>query len=373
MDLTVGHAGADLNGDSGAVIQAALDHVGSLGGGKVTLLPGVYTLWDSLRPQSNTQLIGNGEATVLRKADGWEVPLWEDGDWGDEWACADPLPPVAVGHGVLVGSNRGGGFLGTVGTVLEITGTRMRISDRFHYDYMVSDNARVSSAHPLIAVDSVENVVISDLTLDGNAANNPPMNGCRGGGIWGLYAGATTIARVTVRRVNGDGMSYQNCRDWVIEHCLVEDNTGGGLHPGSGSQRPIIRDCISRRNGGWGIFVCWRVKHGQFERILLEANTAGGISIGHKDTDNTFRENRILGNGGPGIYSRDETFPMAPHRCLYERNTLQGNNNGEAQIVLDGEVHDLVFRDNNYDTATPAFRLGPGVVNATCDEPAMAE
>lgn len=372
MNLTIGLSGADINGNTGVAIQAGLDRVGTLGGGKITVLPGVYTLWNRLRMPSNTRLTGFGEGTILRKADGWSAPLWEDGDWGDEWACCDPLPPVTVGHGVLVRSNRGGGFLSTVGTVVEIVGTRMRLNARFNCDYMVADGATASSAHPLISVDGSENIEIDNLVLDGNAANNPRMDGCRGGGIWGLFAGKATIANVTVRNINGDGISFQNCRDWVVEDCLFEDNIGGGMHPGSGSQRPIIRRCVSRRNGGWGMFVCWRVKHGLFEENVLEDNTAGGISIGHKDTDNLFRLNRICRNAGPGIGMRDETFPMAPHRCTYEANTLEENNAGGAQVVITGQVHDLVFRNNIFAFGVRRYDVGPGVVNLVTEEEVAA-
>ena len=54
--------------------------------------------------------------------------------------------------------------------------------------------------------------------------------------------------------------------EWDRYPCRVESNTGLGLHPGSGSQRPIVRENHAIGNGSDGIFVCWRVKHGLFEK-----------------------------------------------------------------------------------------------------------
>jgi hypothetical protein len=373
MQIVVGQtADAEFRGDTNAIIQAALDFVGARGGGEVRLQPGVFTLWDAVRLPSNTALIGAGAETVLRKADGWSAPMWEDGDWGDDWLCCDPAPPVRLGQGVTVESETGVGFYATVGTVVEIAGNRFRINARFLHDYMVNRKARVDSVHPLVAVIDAKNCIIRDLTIDGNGANNPRMNGCRGGAVYGLFGHGVFVSGVIVRHFHGDALSFQHSHSWTVEGCIFEDNLGGGMHPGSGSKTPVLRGNISRRNKGWGLFVCWRVKGALYEDNILEENVAGGIAIGHKDTDNTFRSNIVRDNVGPGIYTRPETFPMGPHRGLYETNIITGNNGDGAQVVLDGEVHDLVFRDNIYDAATPRFQVGPGVVNLTTEETVTA-
>jgi len=121
-----------------------------------------------------------------------------------------------------------------------------------------------------------------------------------------------------------------------------------GLHPGSGSQRPIIRNNRSYGNDQIGLFLCWRVKHGLFEGNEIRDNGQTGISIGHKDTDNVFRNNVIVGNGIYGIYFRNETEPMAGHRNLIENNTIQNNGNKEKGygIYIDGETHDIKIVEN---------------------------
>jgi len=50
-----------------------------------------------------------------------------------------------------------------------------------------------------------------------------------------------------------------------------------GFHPGSGSQRPLFVDCVSRRNCQ-GIFFCWGVTDGIVRRCVCANNrkTNGG-------------------------------------------------------------------------------------------------
>jgi hypothetical protein len=359
MDITVGP-------DDG--IQGALDRVSESGGGTVTLLPGTYLMHDALRPGSGTSLVGSGEETILRKADGWEAPLWEDGDWGYDWATCDPPPPWRVGDGVQLSSDKDGGWNSTVATIVEIDGNRARVSRHFEGNHMVHDNARISKTHSIIDLDHVENVSLSDFVVEGNRKKNFRLDGCRGGAIHGLFANSVTVRHVTVRDLNGDAISYQRSDDWLIENCVTEGNAGHGLHPGSGAIRPVMRNCISRANGRCGIFVCWRVRHGVFEDNVFEGNGECGISIGHKDTDNLFRKNRIVGNDGPGIQFRGEKAPMCPDRCTFEENVIEGNHEGGAQVVVMGEVRDLVFRGNTYDSGSPRFEIGADARDIATEE-----
>jgi len=206
---------------------------------------------------------------------------------------------------------------------------------------------------------NLEGASIEDLVVDGNKEQNVSLNGCRGGGIF-LYRGYGTVIRgCEVRNFNGDGISFQQSNDVLVEDCLSDGNTGLGMHPGSGSQRPVVRRCIARNNGEDGLFLCWRVRHGLFEKNILENNGRYGISIGHKDTDNLLQENEIRGNGEDGIFFRNETVGMAGHRNRVEKNVIE-NNGGKsdgAGIRVRGETRDLVFRDNIIrDTRPPEER-----------------
>jgi parallel beta-helix repeat protein len=212
---------------------------------------------------------------------------------------------------------------------------------------------------PIVSGSHVEDVVIENLVIDGSKSTNPPLNGCRGGGIY-LYRGFNSVIRgCVVRNYNGDGISFQQSNDVQVVDCVSEENAELGLHPGSGSQRPVMRNNIARNNGTDGLFLCWRVRHGLFENNRLENNGRFGISIGHKDSDNLLRANQVTGNAESGIFFRIESAPMAPHRNRLEANVIEDNGRapGTAGIRIRGEVSDLTFERNQIrDTRSPNAR-----------------
>jgi parallel beta-helix repeat protein len=206
----------------------------------------------------------------------------------------------------------------------------------------------------------VRDVLVEGLTIDGNRSRAEYVDGCRAGGIYLFQCEGVTIRNCAVRDYNGDGISFQVSAGVTVEDCMCENNAGLGLHPGSGSQRPVVRRNRSAGNGRDGLYVCWRVKHGLFEDNDLRGNKGAGVSIGHKDTDNLFRSNRITGNGGPGVLFRPESEAMGAHRNVFENNRILDNGPAGAVVVL-GHHHDLVFRRNTLGrTQSPA--AGAGIV-----------
>jgi parallel beta-helix repeat protein len=151
-----------------------------------------------------------------------------------------------------------------------------------------------------------------------------------------------------VRAYHGDGISFQQSNDVSVVDCISEDNTDLGFHPGSGSQRPVVRNNLARNNGTDGLFLCWRVRHGLFENNRMESNGRFGISIGHKDSDNLLRGNHIVRNGSNGVFFRDEPTGMSPHRNRLEQNVIEdnGRETGTAGIRIRGVPSGLVFLDN---------------------------
>ena len=58
----------------------------------------------------------------------------------------------------------------------------------------------------------------------------------------GFSSTAATIVVIRncfVRDYNGDGISFQQSNDVEVDGCVVDRCAGFGLHPGSGSQRPV--------------------------------------------------------------------------------------------------------------------------------------
>lgn len=346
--ITVGHTNADLLGPDHRALQAAVDYVAALGGGIVEVGPGEYLMHDSLHLRSHVVVRGTPGRTVLRKADAAESPLAIDGDFGEEQITVANPKGFDVGCGVAIWSKWVGGFHITVARITGSRGSTLALDRPLNSDCMVSDGAQAATIYPVVSGYDLEGVRIEHLIIDGNREHNPPMDGCRGGGIF-LYRGfGTVIEHCTVRGYSGDGISFQQSNDVLLNECVSENNSALGLHPGSGSQRATIRKCVARNNGTDGLFLCWRVRHGLFEDNMLEGNGRFGISIGHKDTDNLLRNNHVRANAEDGVFFRNETLGMAGHRNRLEGNLIE--NNGAKQdaagIRIRGETRDVVLKNN---------------------------
>jgi Right handed beta helix region len=365
-------AEGDVCGSDHRALQGAVDYVAAAGGGTVEVGPGVYLMGDSLHLRSGVTVRGSGPETVLRKAPAAVSPLVLDGDYGEEQITVAAGEGFAPGRGVAVWDDRSGGFHTVVATLLEgplepavpeeALGSTFRVSRPMQADYLVSRGAQAATVFPVISAYHVSGARVERLAIDGNREQNVPLTGCRGGGIFLYRAHGTVISRCLVRDYNGDGISFQQSDEVRVERCEVTGNAALGIHPGSGSQRPQVLDCHSHGNGTIGLFLCWRVRGGRFERNRLEGNGRIGISIGHKDTDNLFVENAVTGNGRYGVLFRDEAGPMSGHRNRFLRCTIEGNGRDDpegAEVRVDGETRGVVFEDCSVGAA-PGGGTGEG-------------
>lgn len=357
INVTVGPERADILGSDNRALQAAVDYLATLGGGTVLVLPGTYLMRDSLHLRSRVTVSGSGRDCLLRKCDAVRSPLYLDGDYGEEAVTPLDASGFEPGMGITATDERNNGFHTTVATILAKDGNTLTISKPLNGDYMVDQGGLAQTTFPVISGYHVQGATVEGLVIEGNKEHNPPLNGCRGAGIFLYRAQGAVIRDCLVRDYNGDGISFQQSNDTLVESCEVSGNTVLGLHPGSGSQRPIIRDCYSHDNGGDGLFLCWRVKQGLFEKLRLEDNGQHGISIGHKDTDNLFRDCLSRGNGKHGVYFRDESEPMAGHRNTFEDCRIVGNT--LAGVRLEGATRDITLRRCQVSRQPRGISIGP--------------
>lgn len=346
--IHVGSMSGDIVGADNRALQAAVDYVGALGGGTVDVGEGVYLMRDSIHLRSNVTLRGQGEKTVLLKAPAAVSPLALDGDFGEEQVTVKDPSGFQVGDGVAVWDSEAGGFHTTVARITGRSGNSFSISRPLNADCMVGKKAQAATVFPVISGYDIEGARIESLTVDGASSKNVPLNGCRGAGIF-LYRGfGTVIEKCLVRDYNGDGISFQQSNDVKVLDSTSEKNSSLGIHPGSGSQRPVVRGCVARQNGGDGLFLCWRVRHGLFEENQLLQNGGFGISIGHKDSDNLLKKNIVRENARHGVYFRDEAEGMAGHRNRFEENIVENNGHSPdaAGIMIDGETQGVALKGN---------------------------
>jgi polygalacturonase len=369
-EVRVGIDEGDIRGSDQRALQSAVDYLAGLGGGTVHIGPGRYRMRNALALRDNVHIVGVPGKTILAACRGFESRLSADGDANErQITVADPAG-FRVGDGVAIrDSQAGGGFAVSTATITARLGTNtFRLSQPLYLDYLVSNQATAALVFPVVGGWHVKNVTIEGLTIAGNGDKSIYLDGCRGGGIYLFECEAVTIRNCVVRDYKGDGISFQVSQRVLVEDCLAEKNGGLGLHPGSGSQYPVLRRTRSIGNAQDGLYVCWRVQHGLFEDNEIRGNRRNGISIGHKDTDNVFRKNTIAGNGEAGILFRHESEAMGAHRNVFEDNQLLDNGGGAkgeaayASIVIRGYHHELVFRRNTIGHSSPVPGLAAGLL-----------
>jgi hypothetical protein len=371
LTITVGPNKGDLVGATERVLQAAVDYVAQLGGGTVQILPGTYKLRNAVYLRSNIRLLGSGADTVLVKEPSVTTKLAADSDWYDQEITLDNAQGFRIGDGVCLRARN----LDNAGNVVIKRTLVARSGNRFKLDKALRENlwqlgeATASTLFPILSGDRVSGVVIENLALDGNKANNANLDGNYAGCIFLQDCRTITIRKTAAANYNGDGISWQICHDVIVEQCHSHDNTGLGLHPGSGSQRPIIRDNRLERND-LGLFFCWGVKQGVAEKNYIADNRSYGISIGHRDTDNLIRDNDVLHSGKVGILFRPERGKaFAPHRNRVENNRIV-DSGPEKGIGIDvqGQVESIRLSKNNLrETRGQAERIGIRVGAETRD------
>lgn len=357
--ITVGHQNAALIGDDNQVLQAAVDYIAGLGGGTVEIGPGEYLMRNSLHLRPHVTVRGTKGRTILRKADSSLSALALDGDFGEQQITVQDPSGFDVGCGVAVWDDRAGGFHTTVAQIIGRRGGTFAIDRPLMADCMVHNHAQAATVFPVVSGYDVRGVRVENLIIEGNKQANVHLNGCRGAGIFLYHGYGTTIRECRVHAYHGDGISFQQSNDVTVTDCESENNTHLGIHPGSGSQRPVVKNCFARNNGTDGLFLCWRVRHGLFENNLLEGNGRFGISIGHKDSDNLLQMNHVRQNGKAGVFFRNETFGMAAHRNRLMGNVIENNgaDGAAAGIHIRGDTDRLIFESNTIrDTRQGAAR-----------------
>jgi hypothetical protein len=346
--VRVGHRDADIVGTDHRALQAAVDYVAALGGGLVEIGAGEYLMGDALYLRSHVTVRGRKDKTILRKADAAVSPLALDADFGEEQVTVRSAGGFTVGAGVAIWDDHAAGFHITVARITGRNGNTFSIDTPLRSDCMTTAHGMAATAYPVVSGSDIRDARVEDLIIEGNKEANPHLDGCRGAGIYLNHAFGVEIQGCVARNFHGDGISFQQSNDVRVTACVSEDNTHLGIHPGSGSQRAVVRDCIARRNGSDGLYLCWRVRHGVFEANRLEDNGRFGISIGHKDSDNLFRGNQVIRNGSSGVCFRDEATGMSPHRNRLERNVItdNGRHAATAGVQIEGEPDGLILADN---------------------------
>jgi len=363
LTLSVGPEKADLVGSNEKVIQAAVDSVARWGGGTVKVLPGAYRFRNAVYLQSNVRILGSGVDSVITKEASALARLSEDADWFDQEITLVDAHGFEIGDGICIRAKETDdkGELKVIKrTLVARDGNRFKLDRALRDDAFLPGEPTVETLFPLFSGENIANVTIENLALDGNKAHNANLDGNYAGCVWLQDCIRMTLRNLTARNYNGDGLSWQICHDVLVEGCHSYDHAGYGLHPGSGSQRSIIRGNRLIDNS-LGLFFCWGVRWGLAEKNFIEGNKRFGISIGHRDTDNVVRDNDVRASGEVGILFRKEPeSAFQGNRNLIEKNRILGVAQDRGiGIDIQGLTKSVTIAGNEIrETQAPRERVG---------------
>ena len=161
-----------------------------------------------------------------------------------------------------------------------------------------------------------------------------------------------SIRNLTVEKYGSPAQSgainaHEGAR-WIIEDCVVQLNSGGGIRVGSGSR---VDNCDIHHNGQIGINGdgdggSIRIEHNRIWRNNIRGFDpgweAGGAKIALTDGVE-FRGNHVYDNNGPGLWCDIEC-----RNVIYEGNLVENNQESGIfhEISFKAVIHDNIVRYN---------------------------
>ena len=367
ITLTVGQKEGDLKGNDDKILQAAVDYVYRLGGGTINILPGVYTMRNSLIPRPGVAIIGSGENTILKKSPSVSSRIIREADWFEYCVQVENPEGFIVGGGVALSTDKKDPQKVDLFTITAIQDNILFLDQRTEKNFWMMEEARASTRFSIINGRNVDDVDIEDLVLDGNKEENEHVNDNYCGAVFMQYCNRWNFRNVTARNYNSDGFSFQVCDDIHFEDCHSLNNTDLGFHPGSGSQRPVFKRCTAKGNSQ-GFFWCWGACDGIAEDCVASENIKYGINFGHRDTDNIIKNCLIENNKEVGVLFRKEVNEYRTG----DRNVLENcviRNNGIG-IDIQWKTKDITIRNCTIENSgngpqKVGIRISPEAQNIT--------
>ena len=151
-------------------------------------------------------------------------------------------------------------------------------------------DARINGIVRTPVNESADNILISNLTIDGNRANNIEHQA-------GIITGV---------KENEDGRIHQNI---TISGVEVMNCNAYGINPHEITYNLVVENCVSHDNGKDG-FVADYVEGGIYRDNIAYNNDRHGFNITTSSNDIVFENNKAYDNAGAGLVTqRSDIFP----------------------------------------------------------------
>lgn len=185
LTITVGPHKANLVGSDDKAIQAAVDYVTRLGGGTVHILPGTYRLRNAVFLQSRVRLLGSGADSILIKEPSLISKLAVDSDWFDQEITFADAKGFQVGDGVCLRARHPSDSAPRSSlTLIARSGNRFKLDRPLRENLWLKGDATAATLFPILSGENIADVVIENLTLDGNKKHNENLDGNHAGCIF---------------------------------------------------------------------------------------------------------------------------------------------------------------------------------------------
>ena len=127
-------------------------------------------------------------------------------------------------------------------TLIASAGNRFKLDQKLGERFHLQGDPQIATNFALLQCTEVADVVIENLTVDGNKARNEMID--KGmfddGSIRMDDCQRVTVRGVTVRNFYCDGIVWGISHDVLVENCHLYDGARLAIHSGSGSQRSIV-------------------------------------------------------------------------------------------------------------------------------------
>ena len=285
-------------------IQEAIDALPPEGG-LVTLPPGTYLLKRSIRVKDNVTLRGSGPSTILMKCKGVHTRLSATGPKGSRALDVESVAGFEQGMQICVKSKEWSGFNCSQPVIAGISGNALNLNGPLEHEYDTGTTI-VVNYFPAIWIEGKSNVLISDITIDGDIENNrEDFQDFVTAAIHSVHSPNLTIRETVVRNWPSDGIGVQGGSDVLVTGCRVYGCRGQGFHPGTLLEHSVFSNLVSHDNTGDGFYFCWFVKNISVSNGIFYRNGRHGIGgLGGKpgpDAHNIVTNNVCESNGQCGI------------------------------------------------------------------------
>lgn len=226
--------------------------------------------------------------------------------------------------------------------------TTLKLADQSPAPVLViGDNKIIQDAQGnWVTATRVSDIEVSDITVDGNMANQDLHDEC-----------GSKPCDGDVTDIRNNGITIRGASDIRVKRITTHGAISGGLVTEKYCDHLHISDFTSYGNNFDG-FAGYQTTDSLFENVNLSHNRGAGISIDIEFDNNTFSGGNLTSNGDVGIFARDL------HGDVFENLNISGSGN-HGVFLADWGTPGTCAHDNEFRSDTISSSKGYGIYIAS--------